>query len=85
MKYITWSLLLLYSVCSYSSNSFTDDLVNAANDRTTQNVRYDGAYHRIAYPNGDVPDNIGVCTDVIIRSYTQTTSRYEFQLELKAI
>jgi uncharacterized protein YijF (DUF1287 family) len=69
MKYITWSLLLLYSVCSYSSSSFADDLVNAANDRTTQNVRYDGAYHRIAYPNGDVPDNIGVCTDVIIRSY----------------
>ena len=69
MKYITWSLLLLYSVCSYSSNSFADDFVNAANDRTTQSVRYDGAYQRIAYPNGDVPANIGVCTDVIIRSY----------------
>jgi D-alanyl-D-alanine dipeptidase len=30
--------------------------------------RYDGRYERIAYPNGDVPRSIGVCTDVVIRS-----------------
>ncbi len=23
----------------------------------------------LAYPGGDVPENVGVCTDVIIRSY----------------
>ena len=68
MNYVLCFLLLLFSAFSYS-NTFTDGLVNAANDRTTHNVRYDGAYHRIAYPNGDVPANIGVCTDVIIRSY----------------
>ncbi|MBB1331930.1 DUF1287 domain-containing protein [Pseudoalteromonas sp. SG43-7] len=63
------SILLLLSPFYSLANSFADDFVNAANDRTTQSVRYDGAYHRIAYPNGDVPANIGVCTDVIIRSY----------------
>ena len=68
MTYVLWFLLLLFSAFSYS-NAFTFGLVKAANDRTTQNVRYDGSYHRIAYPNGDVPANIGVCTDVIIRSY----------------
>lgn len=32
-------------------------------------MRYDGAYISIEYPWGDVPANIGVCTDVVIRSY----------------
>lgn len=46
-----------------------DRLVKAAVERTTQSVRYDGSYMSIPYPNGDVPKEIGVCTDVIIRSY----------------
>jgi len=29
---------------------------------------YDGRYERIDYPLGDVPRNIGVCTDVVIRA-----------------
>ena len=62
-------ILLLLNNYYSCANALTDDLVNAAYDRTTHNVRYDGAYHRIGYPNGDVPANVGVCTDVIIRSY----------------
>jgi uncharacterized protein YijF (DUF1287 family) len=31
--------------------------------------RYDGRYERIAYPGGDVPRAIGVCTDVVIRAW----------------
>jgi uncharacterized protein YijF (DUF1287 family) len=30
---------------------------------------YDSGYHRIGYPNGDVPRETGVCTDVVIRAY----------------
>jgi len=30
---------------------------------------YDSAYRRIPYPNGDVPLETGVCTDVIVRAY----------------
>lgn len=41
----------------------------AAIDRAHLTVRYDPAYVRIAYPNGDVPANTGVCTDEVIRSY----------------
>tara|TARA_R110000751_G_scaffold296396_1_gene405575 strand:+ start:90 stop:674 length:585 start_codon:yes stop_codon:yes gene_type:complete len=37
--------------------------------QTSQDVTYDGSYRIIDYPNGDVPANIGVCTDVIIRAY----------------
>ena len=44
-------------------------LVEAARQRTRKHVTYDGRYISIPYPMGDVPDNIGVCTDVIIRAY----------------
>jgi uncharacterized protein len=44
-------------------------LVQAAIERTHQTVRYDGRYIVIAYPGGDVPAEIGVCTDVVIRAY----------------
>ena len=44
-------------------------LVDAAMERTTHRVSYDGAYRRIPYPGGDVPDSIGVCTDLVIRCY----------------
>jgi uncharacterized protein YijF (DUF1287 family) len=36
---------------------------------TKQKVQYDPSYFRIPYPNGDIPANKGVCTDVIIRAY----------------
>ena len=49
--------------------TFAEQLSNAALARTTHDVTYDGRYIKIAYPMGDVPDSIGVCTDVIIRSY----------------
>lgn len=52
-----------------SNNSFTNKLSNAALGRLKHRVRYDGSYVKIGYPWGDVPANIGVCTDVVIRSY----------------
>ncbi|GAA3569972.1 DUF1287 domain-containing protein [Snuella lapsa] len=36
---------------------------------TKQQVVYDSSYFSIDYPNGDVPENKGVCTDVVIRAY----------------
>ena len=41
----------------------------AALDRLRHRVVYDGRYIPIGYPNGDVPQNVGVCTDTVIRSY----------------
>jgi uncharacterized protein YijF (DUF1287 family) len=46
-----------------------NDLVDAAIERTNHHVHYDGGYRAIAYPMGDVPNDVGVCTDLIIRSY----------------
>ena len=52
-----------------SQSEFARELIAAALERTNHDVTYDGSYRRIAYPGGDVPDNIGVCTDMVIRSY----------------
>ena len=48
---------------------FLQRLSTAAIERTKLVVRYDPAYVRIPYPNGDVPSSTGVCTDEVIRSY----------------
>lgn len=53
----------------FRSSAFGDKLSTAAIQRTTANVKYDGSYMKIPYPGGDVPGNIGVCTDVLIRAY----------------
>ena len=46
-------------------------LVAAAIERTKSRVIYDPSYVAIAYPGGDVPDDRGVCADVVIRAYRQ--------------
>lgn len=62
-------LILLGPVPLAGAGAVEKKLVEAAVDRTRHAVRYDGAYHVIDYPGGDVPADTGVCTDVIIRSY----------------
>lgn len=52
--------------------SFFGKLSDAAISLTKQKVTYDPAYFSIAYPNGDVPANKGVCCDVVIRAYRKT-------------
>ncbi|HEY0172243.1 MAG TPA: DUF1287 domain-containing protein [Pyrinomonadaceae bacterium] len=52
-----------------SGSPFLDGLVEAAVGRTSRQVRYDPTYFQIPYPGGDVPAEVGVCTDEVIRSY----------------
>lgn len=49
--------------------TFAQALIQAAVAQTSTPVTYDGSYRRIPYPGGDVPANIGVCTDLIVRAY----------------
>ncbi|MEE8526127.1 MAG: DUF1287 domain-containing protein, partial [Thermoanaerobaculia bacterium] len=51
------------------SGDFTRRLIDAAIERTSHRVTYDGSYRRLEYPGGDVPAGVGVCTDVIVRAY----------------
>ena len=52
-------------------DSIQKDFVEAALGRTNHQVTYNGNYFKMDYPNGDIPKQYGVCTDVIIRSYRQ--------------
>jgi len=49
--------------------TFEEKLSNAAISIIDETVQYDPSYIGIKYPNGDVPKNKGVCTDVVIRTY----------------
>lgn len=49
--------------------TFAIRLSDAALSLTRDRVVYDAAYFSIPYPNGDVPADKGVCTDVVIRAY----------------
>ncbi len=71
MKQISLTIIILSSVLSRTDGqiSFSDKLSDAALELTKQHVNYDPGYFTIAYPNGDVPKDKGVCTDVIIRAY----------------
>jgi hypothetical protein len=59
----------LPTVCLVLAEDFSSRLAQAAFERTRHRVVYDGTYYRIPYPGGDVPAHVGVCTDVVIRSY----------------
>jgi len=44
-------------------------LVQHAQTQIGVTTGYDGAYQKIAFPNGDVARKTGTCTDVVIRAY----------------
>ena len=54
---------------TFGQTDFFVRLADSAFTLTKQQVQYDPAYFKIDYPNGDVPANKGVCTDVLIRAY----------------
>ncbi len=75
MSWASRLILLLLAVCVFfqiciaNPDLFSQQLVEAAQERTKHQVVYDGSYQSIAYPMGDVPLNQGVCTDLVVRAY----------------
>ena len=61
--------ILLMSAFAHAQSTFTKRLSDAAIKLTGDKVIYDPSYFSIPYPNGDIPADRGVCTDVIIRAY----------------
>ena len=58
-------LCLLLAVNAFADNT---DLVAATRQQVGVTLIYDGSYHPLKYPGGDVPIERGVCTDVVIRA-----------------
>lgn len=69
MKHIVLLIFLIKSILVFGQTTPGEKLSAAALELTKQNVTYYPGYIRIGYPNGDVPADKGVCTDVIIRAY----------------
>lgn len=70
MKKWLYIVLFLSFDIAFSQEAIPQlDLSNAALALTEQKVTYDPSYFSIGYPNGDVPSDKGVCTDVVIRAY----------------
>ncbi len=67
--------------------SYPQQLADAARSLENPSVVYDPSFVKIAYPNGDVAADHGVCTDVIIRAFRKAwdwdlqKTIYEFQKE----
>jgi len=70
-KRLVYCVLILSIGWQWASgqNNFYNDLADAALLLTRDRVQYDPSYFSISYPNGDVPADKGVCTDVVIRAY----------------
>ena len=70
MKRTTFIILGLLAInLTFGQTDFFVQLADSALTLTKQRVTYEPSYVQIAYPNGDVPANTGVCTDVVIRAY----------------
>ncbi len=63
-----------------SPNDWRGRLIAAARAQIGVTRSYDPAYTAIAFPNGDVPREKGVCTDVVVRAY-----RDAFGVDLQAL
>ncbi len=63
--------LLIWLLAFAAQAIEADKLVLAARQQVGVTLTYDPAYRRLSYPDGDVPLNTGVCTDVVIRALRQ--------------
>ena len=62
-------ICFLISITAIGQADFQQRLSDAAISLTSRPVKYDPKYFSLTYPNGDVPPDRGVCTDVVIRAY----------------
>ena len=65
MRYIILSLLF---VLSLSADSIKKHFIDSARAQVGKTIYYDPSYKRLKYPNGDIPLERGVCTDVVVRA-----------------
>ena len=66
---LTRTILLLAFASALGAQPSLPKMIDGAKRQVGVTRSYDPAYRRIAYPNGDVPRETGVCTDVVIRAY----------------
>ncbi|TLD69243.1 DUF1287 domain-containing protein [Phragmitibacter flavus] len=65
---ITLHLFLTLTTPLLADQSPAQKLINSARKQIGVTTHYDPAYVSLTYPNGDLPKERGVCTDVVIRA-----------------
>lgn len=60
--------LLVLPLCALADKPTGTGIVTAARARIGVTTTYDPSYVGLKYPGGDVPNDRGVCTDVVIRA-----------------
>lgn len=69
LSIVLLSLLLMTPALAASPISSADKLAKDAKKQIGITTSYDPTYRQLDFPRGDVAQNTGVCTDVIIRAY----------------
>jgi uncharacterized protein YijF (DUF1287 family) len=60
--------MLLVAGAGHARGAMGDAVAQAARAQLGVTTSYDPSYRRIAFPNGDVPIDTGVCADVVVRA-----------------
>lgn len=69
LKITVLLFVLLFTSFACSQKTGNSPVADCAYELTKDHVVYNPSYFVIKYPNGDVPSGLGVCTDVVIRTY----------------
>lgn len=67
-RFLAACVLLFVAIHAPAQEFSPTGIVRAARAQIGRTVKYDPAYRTLAYPNGDPPVEVGVCTDVVIRA-----------------
>jgi uncharacterized protein YijF (DUF1287 family) len=72
------SAFTIASAIASPPNTTTTTLAAAARAQIGVTTKYDPAYRKLDYPNGDVPLDTGVCSDVVVRAL-RTAAKLDLQ------
>lgn len=75
---LTAMIVLLAIFVNAAESARIKDFVKAARSQVGKTRYYDPSYRSLRYPNGDVPIDRGVCTDVVVRALRDA---YNFDLQ----
>ncbi len=61
-------------------------ILSGARKQLSSTKRYDPSYFKLSFPNGDIDNDIGVCADIIVRSFREIglDLQKEIHLDIKA-
>lgn len=63
------SAVALFAIATTAFAGTVNDVISGAHAQVGKTRYYNGSYKQLAYPNGDVPIESGVCSDVVIRAF----------------